>query len=77
MQTCCPNCSSIVKTSDGVHWTISNGACPELAGTRWSDRPEYCPTLSQVAQPDVILPGLANREAVVAEIARSKKARPA
>jgi hypothetical protein len=74
MQTRCPNCTSIVKTQDGVTWKIVNGACPELAGTRWKDKPEFCPTLSQIAQPEVALPGLGNREAVVAEIRQIKKA---
>lgn len=77
MQTRCPNCSSIVKTPDGVAWTIINGACPQLAGTRWMDKPEFCPTLSEVAQPEVILPGIANRKAVMAEIERAKKPSPA
>lgn len=77
MQTRCPNCASIVKTSDGTGWIIINGTCPELAGTRWSKHPEYCPTLAQVAQPDVTLPGIANRDAVLAEIAGGKRARRA
>lgn len=74
MQTRCPNCTSIVRTSDGAGWIIINGACPELAGTRWGKHLEFCPTLAQVAQPDVTLPGIADRDAVLAEIAGSKRA---
>ena len=33
-------------------WEIISGACPELSGTQWSNKPEFCPTLSQVAEPD-------------------------
>ena len=71
MQTACPKCKSIVRT-DGKSWTILNGACPDLAKTQWDSRPEFCPTLSQVAGPDVILPGFDMRSAVQAEIDGSR-----
>jgi hypothetical protein len=67
MQTRCPRCSTTVK-SDGTRWEILNGPCPELLGTQWRNSPEFCPTLSQVAEPDVTLPGVSNRVAVEAEI---------
>jgi hypothetical protein len=41
-----------------------------LSGTQWSNKPEFCPTLSQVAEPDITLPGAWNRVAVQAEIDR-------
>ena len=31
-----------IKNAD---WEILNGACPELSGTKWENKPEYCPTL--------------------------------
>jgi hypothetical protein len=40
----------------------------DLAGTRWADKPEFCPTLSHVVQAEVILPGVTDREVVLAEI---------
>ena len=67
MQTACPKCKTIVRT-DGVSWTILNGACPDLVKTQWDGRPEYCPTLSLVAGPEVKLPGFAMQAAVQAEI---------
>jgi hypothetical protein len=69
MQTCCPKCSTIVKSA-GNAWEIINGACPELARTQWNGRPEYCPVLSVVVEPDVVLPGVAERPAIQAEIDR-------
>lgn len=60
--------------SDGRTWEILNGACPELAGTSWNGKPEYCPVLSVVAEPDVVLPGVANRADVEAEVERVKVA---
>jgi hypothetical protein len=42
----------------------------DLVGTRWAAKPEYCPTLSDVVQAEVILPGIADREVVLAEIAQ-------
>ena len=71
MQTGCPKCKTIVRT-DGVAWTILNGSCPELAGTPWEGKPEYCPVLSMVAEPDVTLPGLGHRAQVQAEIDRAR-----
>jgi hypothetical protein len=56
--------------STGTQWEIINGSCPDLSGTQWNNKPEYCPTLSQVAEPDVTLPGASNRVAVQAEIDR-------
>jgi hypothetical protein len=38
-------------------WAIINGACPELPGTEWESKPEFCPTLSHVVQPEIVLPG--------------------
>ena len=49
MQTRCPKCTTIVR-SIGPEWEILNGACPELSGTKWHSKPEYCPTLSRVAE---------------------------
>jgi len=69
MQTRCPKCKTIVRLKH-PHWQILNGSCPELSGTQWANEPEWCPTLSQVAEPDVTLPGTANRAAVLAEIER-------
>jgi len=73
MQTACPKCSTMVR-STGPAWEILNGACPELAGTSWHEKPEYCPVLSVVAEPDVVLPGVANRAEVQAEVERAKGA---
>jgi hypothetical protein len=44
----------------------------DLAGTQWAHKPEFCPTLTEVAQPDVVLPGIAAREIVLAEIAQTR-----
>jgi hypothetical protein len=54
--------------SSGSKWEILNGFCPELAGTSWLGKPEYCPVLSVVVEPDVILPGVAIRAEVQAEV---------
>jgi hypothetical protein len=40
MQTRCPKCSTVVKSADPNQWEIINGACPELSGTQWSNKPE-------------------------------------
>ena len=69
MQTCCPKCSTMVKSA-GPEWEIINGSCPELDGTQWIGKPEYCPILSVVVEPDVVLPGVAARTNVQAEIER-------
>jgi hypothetical protein len=69
MQTKCPNCSTAVK-SNGGNWEIIGGPCLELAGTHWMRNPEFCPTLSEVAEPDVLLPGATERNDVEAEIIR-------
>jgi hypothetical protein len=61
MQTRCPNCSTIVRSTDGVTWTLVNAGCRELADTAWRDRAELCPVLSYVVQPDVALPGISRR----------------
>jgi hypothetical protein len=58
--------------SIGAQWVIINGPCLELSGTQWNDRPEFCPTLSQVVEPDVTLPGARNRVAIQAEIDRMR-----
>ena len=71
MQTRCPKCTSIVR-SDGTSWEILNEGCVDLAGTSWANKSEFCPTLSQIVQAEVILPGVAEREAVLAEIAQGK-----
>ena len=71
MQTRCPKCTTIVKSSGG-NWAILNGACVELSGTRWKDKPEFCPTLSEVAEPEIVLPGVADRALVQQEIDREK-----
>jgi hypothetical protein len=54
--------------STGPRWEIINGSCPELLGTQWKDKPEFCPILSLVAEPDFSLPGVSNRTEVQAEI---------
>jgi hypothetical protein len=71
MQTRCPKCSTIVR-STGPTWEIINGSCPELAGTPWASKAEFCPILSLVAEPDVALPGASQRAAVCAEIERAR-----
>jgi hypothetical protein len=58
--------------SIGAQWVIINGPCLELSGTQWNDRPEFCPILSQVVEPDVTLPGAWNRVAIQAEIDRMR-----
>jgi len=47
----------MVKSAGPNQWEIISGACPELSGTQWSNKPEFCPTLFQVAEPDITLPG--------------------
>jgi hypothetical protein len=74
MQTRCPKCTIVVK-SIGAQWVIINGPCLELSGTQWNDRPEFCPILSQVVEPDVTLPGAWNRVAIQAEIDRMQHPR--
>jgi hypothetical protein len=69
MQTRCPRCTTIVK-SNGKDWEILNGACSELSGTKWRDNPEFCPTLSHVVEPEVVLPGITSRASVQEEIER-------
>src|SRR3978361_1980783 len=69
MQTGCPKCKTTVR-ANGQDWTITHGSCPELAGTPWDGKPEYCPVLSVVAEPDVVLPGVSLRSAVQVEIDR-------
>src|SRR5260370_13474147 len=77
MLTGCPKCSTMVK-STGPEWKIINTSCSELVGTQWNGKPEYCPILSVVAEPDVVLPGVATCATVQAEIDRVRivKARP-
>jgi hypothetical protein len=65
----------MVKSTGPNQWEIINGFCPELSGTQWSNKPEYCPILSQVAEPDVTLPGAPNRVAIQAEIDRVRIAK--
>lgn len=76
MQTCCPRCKTIIRSS-GKEWSVLNASCPELAGTQWDGSPEYCPVLAGVVEPDVVLPGLTMRVAVQSEIdgIQVKKAR--
>ena len=71
MQTRCPKCTSTVRTT-GASWEILNKGCVDLAGTRWADRPEFCPTLSDVVQAEVTWPGIADRDAVLAEIVQGR-----
>ena len=71
MQTGCPKCKTIVRTN-GQEWEILNGTCLELAGTQWDGKPEYCPVLTVVAEPDVLLPGATMRASIQAEIDRVK-----
>ena len=47
-------------------------ACPDLIGTQWEGSPQFCPTLTVVAEPDMILPGVTIRARVQAEIDVSK-----
>jgi hypothetical protein len=47
----------------------------ELAGTYWMKQPEFCPTLSKIAEADVLLPGTADRTEVEAEIVRLRLVR--
>jgi hypothetical protein len=77
MQTRCPKCTTMVR-SNGKGWEILDAACSELSGTRWENSPEFCPTLSHVAEPEVVLPGVASRATVQAEIERIRivKVRP-
>ena len=63
MQTACPKCKTIVRVN-GSDWLILNGSCPELVGTKWEGKPEFCPLLTVVASPDVTLPGAAVRAVV-------------
>jgi hypothetical protein len=44
----------------------------DLAGSRWANKPEFCPTLAYVVQAEVTLPGMADRDAVLAEIAQGR-----
>ena len=67
MQTRCPKCTSTVR-STGTSWEILNAGCVDLVGTRWAAKPEYCPTLSDVVHAEVVLPGVTDREVVLAEI---------
>ena len=67
MQSCCPKCSTIVKSSGG-QWELINPGCPDLVGTAWAGQPEYCPLLSAVLRPEVELPGVAQEAAVQAAI---------
>jgi hypothetical protein len=70
MQTKCPNCSTTIK-SDGPHtWEIIGGPCVALAGTHWMNNAEFCPTLSKIAEPDVLLPGSTEHTEIEAEIIR-------
>src|SRR3974390_1772443 len=70
MQTRCPKCTTIVRSKGGV-WEILNGACLDLLGTEWKDKPEFCPTLSQVVEPEVVLPGITCRASVQEGIGRA------
>jgi hypothetical protein len=63
----------MVRTN-GQEWKILNGSCPELAGTQWDGKPEYCPILTVVAEPDVDLPGTAIRASVQTEIDSKRNA---
>lgn len=69
MQTKCPKCTTAVR-SDGPDWEIIGGPCIELAGTYYLQHAEFCPILSKVAEPDVLLPGATDRVKVEAEIIR-------
>ena len=74
MQTGCPKCKTMVR-SNGSNWEILRGPCLDLAGTTWENRAEFCPTLSHVAEPDVVLPDVNSRLEVIAEIERNKLAK--
>jgi hypothetical protein len=56
--------------STGARWEIISGSCPDLSATQWKDKPEFCPILSLVAEPDILLPGASIRAEVQAEIDR-------
>jgi hypothetical protein len=56
--------------SNGTDWEILNGACPELLGTQWTHNTEFCPTLSHVVQPEIVLPGVTSGATVQEEIER-------
>jgi len=71
MQTRCPKCTSTVRTT-GASWEILNVGCVDLAGTRWAGKPEFCPTLSYVVQAEVTLPGIADHDAVMADIVQGR-----
>ena len=71
MQTRCPKCTTIVR-STGTSWEILYGDCPELSGTKWKNNPEFCPTISRIVKPDVVLPGVTSRAAVQEEIERAR-----
>ena len=73
MQTGCPKCKTMVR-SNGFDWEILSGPCLDLAGTKWENRAELCPTLAQVAEPEVVLPGVTFRSEVIAEIERNEVA---
>ena len=62
----------MVRSKNGIDWEILEGACLELSATQWANKPEFCPTLSHIVESDVILPGIASRDAVQAEIDRMK-----
>ena len=74
MQTRCPRCKTVVRAT-GTDWIIINPDCSELSETKWGDQPEFCPILAQVVEPDIALPGLANRSVVQIEIDRVKATR--
>ena len=76
MQTGCPKCRTIVRANNG-EWKILNAGCPDLAGTQWAGKPEYCPVLTVIAEPDVTLPGVAIRATVQSEIERIRRTAPA
>jgi hypothetical protein len=48
----------------GRDWEILNGTCLALSGTAWKDDLEFCRTLSHVAEPEVVFPGVATRALV-------------
>jgi hypothetical protein len=54
--------------STGTDWKIIKPSCSEFVGTEWEGKPEYCPILSVVVQPDVTLPGVAKRALLQEEI---------
>jgi hypothetical protein len=57
--------------SKGADWEILNGCCPELSGTKWKDNPEFCPTISRIVEPEIVLPGITNRAVIQEEIDRA------